>query len=203
MIVAYVASALALGSPGEAVTGTCAPGVYAVAKTGELTPLSQVKADHRKVTNMMGAMLLGPLGGNRMKIKTVVSGPAAAIKIHDVRPVFQFCFTPITTGDASSDYVGTTVAATPRDYKLVRFEQTNGQRELALAAAGGFAGPKGQLSKSSVPFTVEEVAPGQYRVILSGDLQPGEYGFLSAVSAPASARKKDVQELVYDFGVTG
>ena len=202
MIVAYVAAAFALGSPMEAVVSACAPGVYAVAETGELIHLPQVKADHRKVTNMIGAMLLGPLGGNKMKIKTVVAGADAATKLHDIRPVFQFCFQPVADG-AASDYVGTTVAASPRDYKLVRFEQANDQRELALSAIGGFGGPKGQLSKSMVPFDAEEVAPGQYRVTLSRDLEPGQYGFLSAVSAPVSARKKDVQEQVYDFAVTG
>jgi hypothetical protein len=206
MIAIYHIAALVLGSPttavGERAPDACAPGVYAVAKGGELIALPQVKADHRKVTNMVGAMLLGPLGGNKMKVKTVVAGADATTRLDVARPVFRFCFpAQIIEAGTSSDYVGVKVAASPRDYRLVRFEQAKDQRELALAAVGGFGGPKGQLSKSTVPFQAEEVAPGQYRVTLSRDLEPGQYGFLYAVSAPVSTREKDVQEQVYDFAV--
>lgn len=208
MTAMYVMAALISGSPVIAIEDgapkPCTPGVYAVAKSGELIALPQVKADHRKVTGMAGAMLLGPLGGNKMKVKTVLAGANATTKLDTPRPVFHFCFlAPAADAGKSSDYVGVAAVASPQDYRLVRFEQAKDQRELALSSIGGFGGPKGQLSKATVPFETEEVAPGQYRITLSRDLDPGQYGFLSAVSAPVSARKKDVQEQVYDFAVTG
>jgi len=206
MITTYFTAALMAVSPPiaieEPVAKTCAPGIYAVARGSAPIALSSVKADHRKVTNMMGAMLLGPLGGNKLKVKTVVTGVEASTKLRDLRPEFYFCFaSQEPTGGTSSDYVGVTTAASPQDYRLVRFDQANNQRELTLASAGGFGGPKAQVSKATVAFKAEEVAPGQFRVTLPGDLAAGQYGFLYALSTPASARKKDTQEQVYDFAV--
>jgi len=202
MIAFYLAAALTLGSVETNASASCAPGVYVVAKDGELIALPLAKADHRKVTGMGGAILLGPFGGNKLKIKTVLAGAAAATKLADARPAFQFCF-PVRGAEAgtSSDYVGVTSTVSPRDYRLVRFEQADDQRELTLSSAGGFGGAKEQISKSAVPFQAEEVAPGRYRVTLSRDLPPGQYGFLYALSALVSARQKDVQEQVYDFAV--
>jgi len=196
--------ALILASPQQDAPPACAPGVHAIASDDTLLALPLVKASHRKVAGMLGGMLLGPVGGNKMKVKTVVPGAAAATRLTVARPAFRFCFAaPAAASGASSDYVGVTKGVSPRDYQLVRFDVQGDQRQLTLAAFGGFSGPEGKVSQSAIPFTTEEVAPGQYRVTPARDLEPGQYGFLSIVVAPASARKKDVQETVYDFAVTG
>jgi hypothetical protein len=207
MSVMSVASAMLLKSlvltvPQQDAAPACAPGVHAVAPDDTLIALPLVKADRRKVTGMLGAMLLGPVGGNKMKVKTVLPGMSASTRLAAVRPAFRFCFAaPAAASGASSDYVGVTAGISPRDYQLVRFEVHENQRQLTLAAVGGFGGPEGKVSQSAIPFTSEEVAPGQYRVIPSRDLEPGQYGFISIVVAPASTRKKDVSEKVYDFAV--
>ena len=179
----------------------CAPGVYVSTDAGAPAALTETAADHRRVANLAGAMLLGPFGGGKMKVKTVLAGASATVKVRGPRPTFRFCLA-VTEAVAGSGYVGGT-AMTPADYKLVRFEQGGDDRSLALTAVGGFGGPKGQLGKSMVAVRTTQVAPGVYDIVPTADLPPGEYGFLRAVVAPTSARKKDATERVYDFAVVG
>lgn len=174
----------------------CAPGVYLEAADGALTPLAATAADRRKVAGLGGAMFLG----GRLKVKTVIPGARAATRVHAARPRFRFCFT-VTAAVAGSDYVGATASSSPADYRLVRLEAGGSERELLLSRAGGFGGTAGAVSESAVRVRAVEMGPGQFRVELSADLAPGEYGFLTGVAKAASARKKDVTEQVFDFGV--
>lgn len=197
---AFVATPLAAQE-----AGTCTPGAYAVATDGTLTPMTLTQAHHRKVSGMLGAALLGPIGGNKMKVKTVLDGPGAVIRVSGPRPTFRFCFTSArpATGD-EGDYVGATPGAvSTADFRLVRLERRGRQRELALTAVGGFGGPKDELGRSTIAFDVASAGANQVTVRPREDLPPGEYGFLGAVTNSGTAAGKRPAEEVYDFAVTG
>lgn len=177
----------------------CPPGIH-VERADSWLPLVETRADHRKVAGLAGAMLLGPFGGGRMKVKSVVAGARASVRVAPGRPIFRFCFAPPPA--ATGDYVGVDAPATnPADYRLIRFEAGKDQRELALSVVGGFGGPRGTFSQSVLPYTTEEIAPGMYRIAPAADLMAGEYGFMQAPRAATSSRSKDATERVFDFGV--
>ena len=113
---------------------SCTPGVYLVAD-GAVQPLNETRADRRKVTGLAGAVLLGPFGGGRMKVKSVVPGASAATRVKPGRPTFRFCFAaPAPAAVTGSDYVGVDApASTPGEFHLVRFDAGKDQRELALS----------------------------------------------------------------------
>lgn len=186
----------------QAAAAPCVPGIYVALPGAALQALAETRADHRKVAGLAGAMLLGPFGGNKMKVKSVVPGAHASVQVKAGRPVFEFCFAPAPATPGGSDYVGVGgTASTPGEFYLIRFDAGSEQRELALSTIGGFGGPKGTLSESVTPFAVEQLAPGHYRVAPMRDLPPGEYGFMKPPTKGASARKQDATERVYDFTV--
>ena len=155
---------------------------------------------------MVGFMLLG--GMTSLKVKTVLPGKAAAVRMKAARPSFLFCFeVREPAGEADDDggmsYVGTSAqAASPREYRLVRFDVEGDQREVVLAA-NSVTGPKtGDIEKSNVRFEIKDVAPGQYLVTPQKDLAPGEYGFLkTAGNITAANGKRAPAERVLDFAI--
>lgn len=185
----------------QAATVPCAPGIYVATEGAAPQALVETRASHRKVAGLPGMVLLGPFG-KKMKVKSVVPGAQAAIRVKPGRPVFEFCFAPPAAAASGSDYVGVGApASTPGEYYLVRFDAGSNQRELALSTIGSFSGPKGVLSESVTPFRAEQIEPGRFRVTPARDLPAGEYGFMQPPARTGSARGKDATERVFDFSV--
>ena len=193
----------------------CAPGIYA--ETGDpaaprLAAIAPVAIESRKVSNLGGFMLTGGLSG--LKVKSVLPGAHAANQLATRRPVFRFCFDAVTAaaGDGlGSAYVGTSQPATnPADFRLVQFQTKKQQRELVLAKSTMFHGVTTTLGDATYRFDAVEVAPGQFRVTLDYDLQPGEFGFVrgtggAQLKAPKKGQPPGVGEPgqpVYAFGLT-
>lgn len=191
----------------EPTPPSCDPGAYLDAAQPEArTRLTERMTDHRKISGMVGFMLLG--GMTSLKVKTVLPGKAAAVRTALVRPRFLFCYEAQESSEGAADdggmrYVGTSAQAmSPHEYRLVRFDIEGDQREVVLAA-NSVTGPKtGDIEKSTVRFEVREVAPGQYLVTPQKDLAPGEYGFLkTAGNITAANGKRAPAERVLDFAV--
>lgn len=196
-------------------TATCAPGVYL--ETGDpaapqLTAITPVAIESRKVSNLGGFALTGGLSG--LKVKSVLPEPHAATQFSAKRPAFRFCFevaAPAASDGTGSAYVGSaSVASNPIDFRLVQFESKKKQRELTLAKSTMFHGVKTTLADATYRFDSVELVPGQFRVTLDYDLSPGEYGFVRATGGPQLKAPKKGQppgvgepgQPVYAFGVT-
>lgn len=196
-----IAVALALQA---AIPADCPPGVHLQGDTATLAPLADRLTDHRKVTNMLGYALLGGLSA--LKVKTVLSGKAAATRTRLVRPSFLLCAEvaeALPTAAGGMGYVGPSArASAPSQLRLVRFDVAGDQREVPISAMS-ITGPKtGAIDKATVRFSVEELGPGRYRMTPQQDLTPGEYGFMKTVGNTSMAGgKKAAQERVYDFAV--
>ena len=201
--------------PTASLAPQCAPGIYI--ETGDpaapqLAAIAPVAIESRKVSNLGGFMLTGGISG--LKIKSVLPGPHAANQLAMRRPVFRFCFAAVSaaTGDGlGSAYVGTSQAGTnPADFRLVQFQSKKQQRELVLAKSTMFHGVTTTLTDATYRFDSVEVAPGQFRVSLDYDLQPGEFGFIrgtggAQLKAPKKGQPPGVGEPgqpVYAFGLT-
>jgi hypothetical protein len=96
-----------------------------------------------------------------------LSGPTSGHIIRDRRPVF-YLYVP--DGGSSSDYA------------LLKLIKKGNRREFQVGGLGGkFGGGKAGLkSDKEVPFESAHVGIRTYKVTLSQDLKPGEYGFFMA-----------------------
>jgi hypothetical protein len=193
----------------------CAPGIYietGAAEAPQLTAIAPVAIESRKVSNLGGFMLTGGISG--LKVKSVLPGANAENQLATRRPTFRFCFDAIAVsagGGLGSAYVGTSQpASSPADFRLVQFQSKKQQRELSLAKSTMFHGVATTLADATYRFDWVEVAPGQFRVSLDYDLQPGEFGFVrgtggAQLKAPKKGQPPGVGEPgqpVYAFGLT-
>jgi hypothetical protein len=92
-----------------------------------------------------------------------IEGPASKNIVRERHPAF-YLYVP--DGSDASDYV------------LIKLNKKSDHREFQVGSFGGISGGKsGTKSDKEVPVTAEHVGIRTYRLTLSGDLQPGEYGF--------------------------
>jgi hypothetical protein len=200
--------ALALAQAAAPEPG-CAPGFHLVEGDAAPRPIAEKLTDHRKMGNLIGASLFGGMLGGPMTVKTVLTGPSAAVRTKAGRPSFLFCTTVADEADAPAEggamaYVGTAKAEadSPRAFRLVRFDAGSKQREAVLTGVGTFNDPAKAAMKAVVRFEVEELGPGQYRVTPLENLAPGEYGFMRTAGNTTMVNgKKAVPERVFDFAV--
>lgn len=180
----------------------CEPGVYVERDGGELAPLAEHLTDHRKVSGMLGYVLLHGFGN--MTVKAVMAGKGAGVKTKGPRPVFVFCAPDEpATAEGGMDYVGASAPGLlPHQFRLVRFDVQGDQREVPLSAANVTGAKGAAVRQSTIRVLVDEVLPGRFRVAPQEDLVPGEYGFLKTVgNTTAFNGKKAAPERVFDFAV--
>lgn len=72
-------------------------------------------------------------------------------------------------------------------------------RELIVGEFGALGASTGTRSEDTVPFKVERLAPGLYRVTPEEELGPGEFCFFYA--AGAGALGQGAVGKLFDFGV--
>ncbi len=96
-----------------------------------------------------------------------LSGPTSGHVIRDRRPVF-FLYVP--DGGSASDYA------------LLKLIKKGNRREFQVGGLGGKlgGGKAGLKSDKEIPFESAHVGIRTYKVTLSQDLKPGEYGFFMA-----------------------
>lgn len=174
-----------------------APGIYLLDSRGSsrMVRIDATMANQTKSSNLLGYALTS--GISSMKMKAVIPNPNARVEAAARRPVFYFYFTQSGALASLSQFGSnfTAMAASPNEFSLVRLDQKKDRREASVGSFGVFSGVKSGISdKARVSFTYEDVAPGVFKVTPSGDLLPGQYGFLHSVTPGAGAR-------VFDFAV--
>ncbi len=189
----------------------CEQGIYLLRNPEDAASAEQIAmvlTDGRKVGGLGAFMLTGGLAGG-LKVKTIVKGPAAPVRLTATNPVFRFCFDLPEQSAAEDDGTGTAYvggrrsAVSPRDYTLVRFETKNKKnRELAVSKTS-LAGVAGAVSDSAIRVRITEVSAGVFNVTPMAALQPGEYGFIrpvggGAIAVPATG---NAMEQVFGFGI--
>ena len=136
----------------------------------------------------------------KVKMKAVLRGAHANARVIDVQPVFYFYFEQTSAGlsNASTFFGGT---STPNEYTLLKFDVKGDTRETVIGSANAFGASGGTDNKAVTPFTYTKLRPGVYKVILSGPLQPGEYGFISSGGSVAlGPMGGTTNSRVFDFG---
>ncbi len=113
------------------------------------------------------------------------------------QPTFYFYFDEKSNAFSSSGSVGAT-ASSPNDFALARMERKKDERQLVVGQFNAFGGSSGMRSKDTLPFEVQTIRPGVYKVQPREDLEPGEYGLFYAGGAQLMGMTGGK---VFDFGV--
>ena len=168
-----------------------APGIY-LALDGEkgpkLAPVRPAASAGIKFTG--NGSLLFPF----MAKLTVPQGQAQ-IRVAGARPTFYFYF---DSDDRKVNTFGTAAsvaAQSPNEFSLVRFRTDKNTRQFVIGRAQPFVEVLGIDPKNAIPFTIDEVGDGAFRVTFPTDLSPGEYGFI------LPGEKSHFR--IYDFSVPG
>lgn len=93
-------------------------------------------------------------------------------------------------------------ATSPNEFVLTRLTQINkkNQRELVTGTSSNFTGSSqmGIDTEDSIPFTIETLGNGKYKVQPEEDLKPGEYCFFYQGSVPLGGFNN---QSIFDFTV--
>jgi hypothetical protein len=153
-------------------------------------------------TGMLKVMLTGGhLGGD---VIGTLEGARAAVRTPAGRIGFRFRLNTGPASPTSPDMGGTDMmsalsgdflppqARRADEFVLVRLQPKGNTREGHVGGYGGRSGSSG-ASKDSVPFTSEQLSPGEFRVSPREPLVPGEYAFYFGAQGPGGQ--------LFDFGV--
>jgi hypothetical protein len=95
-----------------------------------------------------------------------VNGPTSNNRVRELRPTF---------------YVYVPDGASAADYVLLKLNRKGDRREFKIGTFGGWlGGSSGPERGKEIPFKSDHVGIRTYRVSLSSELKPGEYGFFMA-----------------------
>jgi len=132
--------------------------------------------------------------------KLIVSQPSAQIATNSARPVFFFYFNLPDHKVNSFGTAASEAAQSPQEFSLVRFRQDAGNRQVTVGRVQPYVSISGIDPKNTLPFEVTELGAASFRVEMTQDLAPGEYGFvLNATSEKGGGTKFRI----YDFTVRG
>jgi hypothetical protein len=161
-------------------------------------------------TDPAQATLLRPSGPTSTKVsgngsllfptvtRLVVPQPSAQAMTRQVRPIFLFRFKPEDHHVSSFGSAENWVAQSPSEFSLVRFALEGGNRQLIIGRTKPYLQVSGADPRQMLPFAVTDLGGGAFRVEVTQDLVPGEYGFLLVGELQ---RRKESTYRVYDFAV--
>jgi hypothetical protein len=182
------------------------PGLYlleAVPGDGKMTRINPTMSNQARTSNVLGYAFT--LGLAPASVKASIPGDSARVQTRSRRPVFYAYFeesVPRALQNANSSTwasgVGT-VTSSPAEVTLVRFAEGKNRRDAKVGTINIAGAKTGVMDKDQIAFDSEMIRPGVFKVTLQADLEPGEYGFIQALSGQGT--QGAVTARVFDFGV--
>lgn len=185
-------------------------GVYLLADR-EAAPrmirMDPITSNQTKTGGILGYALTGGIAS--LSMKSVIPGGTARVSADVSRPVFYFYFDQanqsLSNGAAGSAFVAGPAATvtSPNEFSLVRLTAKKDRREARVGSFNIAGAKTGVMDKDRIAFDYDQIAPGVFMVTPSGDLKPGQYGFLYSMtsgSGPGLATAS-MTARVFDFGI--
>lgn len=181
------------------------PGLYmldAQGASGKMTRINPTISNQAKTGGIIGYALTGGIAS--MSIKAAIPGDSAKVQAANASPVFYAFFDESIPRELQSETsqwasgIGTTTAS-PAEVTLVRFMEKKGRREARVGSLNIAGAKTGVMDKDQIAFDSEMISPGVFRVSVKKALEPGEYGFIQALSGGGSNGAMTAR--VFDFGV--
>ena len=171
------------------------PGIYYY-NGGDLTELLPNVCSQSKTSGALGSRL--SYGIAKMKVKARVAGGSAR-KQFSSAPEFYFYFRDQqrVVDDNETGYYGFVTGTSPNEFALVKMETKTDVREIEVGSANAYTSESGIDEKNQIPFQMEQMGAGVFRVTLNSGMEAGEYCFVFSGSAPSQGS----QQKVFDFGL--
>ena len=121
-----------------------------------------------------------------------LSGNESRNKVKDNKPVFYFYVHEGSSGN---------------DYTLLKLDKKGDRRQFEVGSIGGWTGQKSGVRESNTRgFESERVASRTYKITLTQELPPGEYGFFMGTGQQMAMSNKEAggssQGRIYDFSIS-
>ena len=175
-------------------------GVYYFSSLGAAPHMERIEptsAIQTKTGGMFGFALTSGIAS--MSLKIVVAGAKAKIR-SDGSGTFYFYTGDGGAGVANNSMLGNSFLVTsPNDFSLVQFDAKKDKREAKVGKVNIGGAQSGVMDKDRLPFTYETIKPGVFKITLTKQLVPGEYGFLYMI--PGQGTSGAAGARIFDFGV--
>ncbi|MCC6541823.1 MAG: hypothetical protein IT225_06350 [Flavobacteriales bacterium] len=171
------------------------PGIYYFNDAGIMVELLPTVTSQNKDKGRLGTAL--SYGIAKTKLVSRITGDNSRTQLPST-PTFYFYFNQQTSAFDQNTiaYYGFQQATSPNEFTLAALDQVKGVRELETGSMNNYTSEFGIDEKHSRSFTIEQLAPGTYKVSPDA-LVNGEYCFVYSGAAPYAG----TQQKVYDFGV--
>ena len=185
------------------------PGVYMFgAGDNRMYRMVATASNQAKTGGILGYALT--MGIASASVKATIPGASAKVRTANAQPVFYMFFDEsvprnLAVGSASVWTTGAgSVTSSPAELSLVRFNEKKEAREARVGSMNIAGAKQGVMDKARIGFEVEQIKPGVFKVTPSAPLEPGEYGFIQALTGGnVSGGGGAMTARVYDFGVGG
>lgn len=184
------------------------PGVYMLGTQDKrMFRMVATASNQAKTGGIFGYALT--MGIASMSVKATIPGASAKVRSASKQPVFYMFFDEsvprnLAVGSASVWITGAgSVTSSPAELSLVRFMEKKAAREARVGSMNIAGAKQGVMDKDRIAFEAEQVKPGVFKVMPSQPLEPGEYGFIQALTGGnVSGGGGAMTARVYDFGIT-
>lgn len=130
------------------------------------------------------------------KLTSSVAGAKSHLQTNTSTPVFYFYFENNANPNADSWFFAT--ATSPNEFMCVELDERRDRREMVVGSANAYGRTSGISNRDKIPFEMEEVGEGIFKVTFKKPIDKGEYCFLYASEAPTRYSNNKV----FDFGVS-
>ena len=184
------------------------PGVYMQgAQDQRMYRMVATASNQAKTGGLFGYALT--MGIASMSVKATIPGASAKVRTGARQPVFYMFFDEsvprnLAVGSASVWTTGAgSITSSPAELSLVRFIEKKTAREARVGSMNIAGAKQGVMDKDRISFEIDQVKPGVFKVTPSQSLQPGEYGFIQALTGGnVSGGGGALTARVYDFGIS-
>lgn len=143
------------------------------------------------------------MGIASMSVKVAISGENARAVAPSTAPAFYFFFdasNPQTANITSSWAAGSAqTVSSPSEFTLIRLMQKSGRREARVGSLNIGGAKTGVMDHDRIPFDYQMVREGVYKVTTKQPLEPGQYGFIYAISGGGTGGAMTAR--IFDFAI--
>lgn len=135
------------------------------------------------------------------KVKSYVPNAHSSNKVNNDNVVFIFQFDKNSKSELGSGNWWFKTASSPNEFVLTQLTSLDGknQRELVTGKVSALGGSQiGIDTKNTIPFSIEDLGNGKFKVVSKNKLEPGEYCFFYQGSTPAGGFNN---QSIFDFSV--
>ena len=177
-------------------------GLYLINTQGNrLDRIDPTVSSQAKTGGIWGYALTGGIAS--MSVKVAISGETARVVAPAGSPSFFFFFdasNPGTANIASSWAAGSAqTVSSPSEFTLIRLMEKKGRREARVGSMNIAGSKTGVMDHDRIPFDYQMIREGVYKVTPKAVLEPGQYGFIYALSGGGTGGAMTAR--IFDFSI--